>query len=391
MGIDQLVRLSSSKDTSCARKENQILAQNNEMAERTGIFDDVDYLVSDISKAYRSRTIPDADVTFTLSDGGTIETNRFMLVLRSKYFATKLLELEEDYSKKVVINCNSKIFQLLLNYIWEGKVDFSDLELQHLLDLLEAARMTCMERLVAGIQVYLSYLLEAGQIELNDYWIVLDFCSKNGFKEILTSALKYIYENFSTICSFKSSFSKLPKEIIFILLENKNRTAQEIDVFKGVTLWLENQTSLVEDSTRAAMLDLVDLAAITPADMLRVVRRSGLYTDMDICDALEKGMNKKHVEISLPGTLERQGDEKEDKKEINEQKEHFTGEDNKSLTQEYEVEETVGAASYEDHEKALRDDAQDDDLDVKSSESPRHSLIKWWKSRDSLLSPSKGM
>merc|ERR1711936_544588 len=240
-----------------------------------------------------------------------------------------------------------------------------------LLDLLEAARMTCMERLVAGIQVYLSYLLEAGQIELNDYWIVLDFCSKNGFKEILTSALKYIYENFSTICSFKSSFSKLPKEIIFILLEN--------------------QTSLVEDSTRAAMLDLVDLAAITPADMLRVVRRSGLYTDMDICDALEKGMNKKHVEISLPGTLERQGDEKEDKKEINEQKEHFTGEDNKSLTQEYEVEETVGAASYEDHEKALRDDAQDDDLDVKSSESPRHSLIKWWKSRDSLLSPSKGM
>merc|ERR1712179_290200 len=148
---------------------------------------------------------------------------------------------------------------------------------------------TCMERLVAGIQVYLSYLLEAGQIEFNDYWIVLDFCSKKGFKEILTSALKYIYENFSTICSFKSNFSKLPKEIIF---------------------------TLVEDSTRAAMLDLVDLAAITPADMLRVVRRSGFYTDMDICDALEKGMNKKHVEISLPGTLERQGDEKEDKKEI---------------------------------------------------------------------------
>merc|ERR1711970_1203315 len=225
------------------KKKTRFLVQNNEMAERTGIFDDVDYLVSDISKAYRGRTVPDADVTFSLSDGGTIQTNRFMLVLRSKYFATKLLELEEDHSKKVVINCNSKIFQLLL-------------------DLLEAARMTCMERLVAGIQVYLSYLLEAGQIELNDYWIVLDFCSKNGFKEILTSALKYIYENFSTICSFKSSFSKLPKEIIFILLENKNRTAQEIDVFKGVTLWLENQTSLVEDSPRAAMLDLEDLAAI---------------------------------------------------------------------------------------------------------------------------------
>jgi len=366
------------------------------MAEMTGcgLFDDVDYLVSDISNAYRNQMFP--DVTFVLSDGVTKQTNKFMLACRSKYFATKLLDLVED-DGRVMLNCDSKIFQLLLDYIWEGKVDYSDLELQHLLDLLENARMMSLERLVANIQEYLSFILEAGQIDLKEYWTVLDFCSNNGFKDIRTSALKFIDENFNTFCSSKNSFFKLPSEVIFTLLENKNRTVQEIEVFKAVTLWLENQTSPVEDSTRAAMLDLVNLASVTPVDLLRVVRRSGLYTDMDICDAMEKQMNKKQNEVSQPRTLEEEDeeeekDEKEDDGGIYPQKEHFISEDSRSLTQEDEVEENVDGALYEDSEKASpREDTLEDDQEVKSS--PRHSnsLIKWWKSKDSLLSPSKGM
>jgi len=360
------------------------------MAERTGIFDDVDYLVSDISNAYRNQMFP--DVTFVLTDGVTKQTNRFMLACRSKYFATKLLGLEED-DGRVVMNCDSKIFQLLLDYIWEGKVDYSDLELKHLLELLENARMMCLERLVANIQEYLSYLLEEGMLmETKEYWTVLDFSSNHGFKEILTSVLKFIDENFNTICSYKHGFFKVPTEVVFTLLENKNRAVQEIDVFKAVTLWLENQPSPVEDSTRAAMLDLVNLAAVTPVDLLRVVRRSGLYTDMDICDAMEKQMNKKNDEGAHPRTLEEEGEEEEkDDEEIYPQKETFTGEDCRSLTQEYEDEEDVGAALHEDHEKASpRDDTQEDQ-DVKASPRHENSLIKWWKSRDTLLSPSKGM
>jgi len=366
------------------------------MAEITGIFDDEDYLVSDISNAYRNQMFP--DVTFVLSDGVTKQTSRFMLACRSKYFATKLLGLEED-DGRVMMNCDSKIFQLLLDYIWEGKVDYSHLELEHLLALLENARMMCMERLVANIQEYLSYILEDGRIGFKEYWTVLDFCSSKGFKDILTSALKFIDENFNSICSSENSFFKLPTEVIFTLLENKSRTVQEIDVFKAVTLWIENQSSPVEDATRAAMLDLVNLADVTPVDLLTVVRRSGLYTDMDICDAMEKQINKKHDEVSFPRSLEEGGneDEKEIDEDIDPKKEHFIGEDNRSLTQEYEVEENDGAALYDDHEKSSpRDDTQEDDhhaddQDVKSSPRHENSLIKWWKSRDSVLSPSKGM
>ena len=92
------------------------------MVERIGVFDDTDHLVSDLRNAHRNQMFP--DVTFVLSDYVTIQTNRLMLVWRSKYFATKLLGMKEE-DEKVVMNCDSKTFQLLLDYMWEGKVDWT--------------------------------------------------------------------------------------------------------------------------------------------------------------------------------------------------------------------------------------------------------------------------
>ena len=356
------------------------------MVKRDGVFDDTDHLVSDLRNAYRNQMFP--DVTFVLSDGVTIETNRSMLAWRSEYFATKLLGVKEE-DEKVVMNCDSKIFKLVLDYIWEGRVDFSNLGLQHLLDLLKNAWMMCLERLEANIQEYLSYILEAGKLlDIEEYWTVLKFCYRYEYEEIKTSALKFIDKNFNTLCSSKTSFVMLPSEFIFTLLDNNNRTVKEIDIFKALMIWLENQTSPVGNNFKAGLLRMVDLAAMKPLDLLGVVRESGLYTDADICDALKKQIDIRHDEIIPPRTSE---DDKEETVTLDNN--HFIGEDDRSMTmQGYEVVENVSESTSEDHEKAApRDETQEDDGNGKSS--PRHgsSLIKWWKSRDSLLSPSKGM
>jgi len=308
------------------------------MVERNGVYDDVEFFVDDISKAYRNQMF--TDVTFALSDGVTMKTNRFMLAWRSQYFASKLLGLKED-DCKVVMNCDSKIFQILLDYIWEGRVDLSNLELKQLLDLLENAQMISLKRLAENIQDYLSYLLESGQLELDEYWVVLQFCCNNYFRKILVSALKFIDANFNSICSPKTNFLKLSTDAIFTILGNENRTAGEIDVFKALTLWLENQTHPVERSTRVALLGLVDLAAVSPVDLLRVVRKSGFYEDVNICDALEK-------KLSI-----RNGNE---------------------------------ADKIEQQDEA-QDDSFDKLEDEKASPRRQNSLVKWWRSRDSLLSP----
>ena len=392
----------------------------------SGTFEDANYLVTDISNAYRNQMFP--DVTFVLSDGVTIQSNRYMLAWRSKYFANKLIGLKEE-DGEVVMNCDSKIFQLLLDYVWEGRVDFSNLELKHLLDLMVYARITCLERLDKNIQEYLSHILEAGgQLDIEEYWTVLEFCSSNGYEEIQTSALKFIDKNFNTICSSKA-VSKLSSDVIFTLLENKNRTVKEIDVFNALTLWLENQTSPVEDSNRTALLSMVNLTAMKPADLLRVVRKSGLYTDMDICDAFEKQINLKNEDGA--GKLNQTQDGRvrsrsngvasgmEKSQNLAERNMSSSmppslfgsildsncvgseGGENKSRSEDdnidynYDNEQEVGERgnrskrlASEDYKSQDEDlDTTDKDLDEKASPRRESSLAKWWRSRDSLLSP----
>merc|ERR1712217_154586 len=114
----------------------------------------------------------------------------------------------------------------------------------------------------------------------------------NRFPEIQTATRKYVDAN---IFSSKTHVSKLSKDALFCFLEKENRTLEEIDIFKGLVLWLENQVSPVDVKTRVALLDLVDLAAINTVDLLRVVGRSDFYED--ICDAFERQMNIKHEKM----------------------------------------------------------------------------------------------
>merc|ERR1712217_750396 len=114
----------------------------------------------------------------------------------------------------------------------------------------------------------------------------------NRFPEIQTATRKYVDAN---IFSSKTHVSKLSKDALFCFLEKENRTLEEIDIFKGLVLWLENQASPVDVKTRVALLDLVDLAALNTVDLLRLVGRSDFYED--ICDAFERQMNIKHEKM----------------------------------------------------------------------------------------------
>ena len=139
----------------------------------------------------------------------------------------------------MVLECDSKTFRLLLDYIWEGKIKSSRLELQQILDLLENARLMCLERLVVSIQDYLSDILESGELDLGESWTLLDFCTNHRFEKLLDSVLRFIDSNFK-LCSSKTSFLKLSADAIFTLLENKSRTVEKFDIFHFLALWIKN-------------------------------------------------------------------------------------------------------------------------------------------------------
>ena len=121
--------------------------------------ENIDCLVRDFSRVYRQELYN--DISFVLMDGVTIETNRFMLASRSEYFATMLFGgLKEGASSKVSLQCTSSTFRHILDYVWEARVDFSPLNLMSLCDLMENARLMCLDQLVGGIEDYLKYLIK---------------------------------------------------------------------------------------------------------------------------------------------------------------------------------------------------------------------------------------
>eukprot|EP00092_Neocalanus_flemingeri_P025814 GFUD01027980.1.p1 GENE.GFUD01027980.1~~GFUD01027980.1.p1 ORF type:complete len:354 (-),score=61.57 GFUD01027980.1:63-1124(-) len=196
---------------------------------KKGIFAKKDHLLSDVSKVYREGLY--SDITFIMADDVSVSTNRFMLACRVPYFATLLFgELSVNQpDNSVTLNCcNSETFQQIMNYVWEGEISFSELNLQSLLDLLETSRFFCLEPLVEGVLEYLEYLLDSQKVESTDCLAALDFLILHNFARASDLFLAFIDQNLSSI-SLLPEFGKYfyPTSDIFDGLEKHLEKLEE--------------------------------------------------------------------------------------------------------------------------------------------------------------------
>merc|ERR1719369_2676644 len=99
-----------------------------------------------------------------------------MLACRIPYFTTLLTsdftDKFEDLSLEV---CNSDIFKMILDFVWEGEIQLSDMHLGTILNLLETARFLCIDMLVDGAEKYIEYQFDSKNIDFVTSLNVLDF------------------------------------------------------------------------------------------------------------------------------------------------------------------------------------------------------------------------
>jgi len=250
-----------------------------------GIFSDRDSFMRDIGRGYRSELF--TDVTFVLSDGFNIATNRFMLACRSDYFSAMLFGgLKEGSCDKVDLKCDSKIFRLILDYVWEGRVNYSQLSIRSLLDLMENARMMCLEGLATSIEDNLKDLLRCKEIDIEEMLAMLEFCVGNKFEDLGKQVLKSLDFNIEHL-ECRGEFYDLSESSIIAILKYEERISPEIDVFNVLVSWIGSKATLAS-CIKEKMLSLVNLNIIGRSDLLNVVRKTAYYDDKAICDALEK-------------------------------------------------------------------------------------------------------
>eukprot|EP00092_Neocalanus_flemingeri_P099299 GFUD01126679.1.p1 GENE.GFUD01126679.1~~GFUD01126679.1.p1 ORF type:complete len:320 (-),score=79.24 GFUD01126679.1:86-1045(-) len=264
------------------------MAAKDEMVK--GVFNRKENLLSDISKVYREGL--HSDITFLMADNVSVSTNRFMLACRVPYFATMLhggLPVDQTNNSVPLNCCDSKTFQQILNYVW-GEISFSDLNIQSLLDLLEASRFFCLDSLVDGVVEYLQYLLDSQQVEFKDCLTALDFLILHKFTAS-DLFLKFIDQNLSSISSLPE-FDTVSEYSMQALLKYE-KTSTEIVLFTALSKWLENKASLPAN-VRMEMLSCFNLERFTKNDLVNIVRKTNFFEDKDICDVLEK-----HLENQL--------------------------------------------------------------------------------------------
>eukprot|EP00092_Neocalanus_flemingeri_P107643 GFUD01138176.1.p1 GENE.GFUD01138176.1~~GFUD01138176.1.p1 ORF type:complete len:428 (-),score=86.63 GFUD01138176.1:115-1323(-) len=258
-------------------------------------FEDKETLLADVSKAYTGCLY--SDITFILKDNVSVSTSRFMLACRVPYFATLLYGGFGDNStgNPVTLDCcDSQIFKQILNFVWEGEISFSELEIQSLLDLLETARFLCIDRLVEGIIDYLEFLLKRKLIEFDDCLVAFDFVILNKFTKASGVLLSFIDQNLRTI-SFLPKFADLSEASIQMLLNFEERISSEIDLFTAFVNWIKNKETVSEE-VKTEMLQCFDLERFDRNDLV-AVRESEMFDANQICDVLEKHMEKLQEEV----------------------------------------------------------------------------------------------
>ena len=254
---------------------------------KDGVFFDKENILEQMAEAHRKGLF--TDITFTMSDNVKISTSKFMLACRSSYFATMFFD-ESSYNrrrKKAFLESgfDSKTMEKLLDFMWYGKVNFSDMDIQSLLNFLRISTSISHNSLIKGVSDFLKSLIMSKKIELEDCLVAFDYAIYNNYESLSECLLTYIYQNLQDIKNIPQ-FKDLNSRSILHILKNGKTKVKIIDLFSVFTFWVEDKKDL-EENERLELLRCFDLEKFTRSEIQNVVRKTNLFKEKEIFEVLE--------------------------------------------------------------------------------------------------------
>ena len=191
---------------------------------KDGVFIDKENILEKMAEAHRKGLF--TDITFTLSDNVEISTSKFLLACRSSYFATMFFD-ESLYVRRrektaLESKCDSKTIVKILDFIWYGKVKFSDMDFHSLLKLLSVSMWMHLDSLNKGVSDFLQSLVIAKKVEFDDCLEAFNYVIYHNYKSLSGCLLTYIYQNLQEIMTFR----KINTDSIVKIVENTSLAAK---------------------------------------------------------------------------------------------------------------------------------------------------------------------
>jgi len=263
------------------------------------------------------------DVRIRMSNGVQVEANKVILAAMSDFFNEKLQEnVTKDQFLEIDLEISStkEMLELVMKYLYTGKMDFETLSLKDLLDLMNLLKFLDLE-VFSEVEIFARNKIDDGEFAFEQMLILSSTAEAYNFDDIVCAIRYNLHENISDI-------SKLPEvkylssDTLEWLVEDPYKDYDEdydkerfFPNFQTMASWLESNE--VEEDLKTTLLSYFDLERFTNSQLMSSVRESKLFAESSILDVLSKKVTNLEEEI---------GELKEEKKTISKEKQKIEAE-----------------------------------------------------------------
>jgi len=250
------------------------------MAKRGHVLCDADNFVDDMINAWKSSRLN--DVELSLSDGSKVQANKFVLASRSKYFATMFYGSLKHDGTVPLTWCSKTSMEKVLDFISVGDVDIGDLKIMDLLELLEAARLLCLDVLYKFVESFIdSRFASDGEMSPGNALMALDYAISKQLESVTTWILQFIDRNILDFGKVKPEEAGVLTTNGLITLLGYKSSANRIDMLKFFVIWKEMNQDATIDITQYVKVEELNVKE------LKVARAHKIFPAEEIMDNLE--------------------------------------------------------------------------------------------------------
>jgi len=239
------------------------------------------------------------DVRIRMSNGVQVEANKVILAAMSDFFNEKLQEnVTKDQFLEIDLEISStkEMLELVMKYLYTGKMDLEALSLKDLLDIMNLLKFLNLE-VFSEVEEFTKNKIEGGECSLEKMLILSSTAEAYNFDNIVTAIRDNLDENISDI-------SKLPEvkylssDTLEWLVEDPYDDYEEerfFPRFQTMASWLESNE--VEEDLKTTLLSYFDLGRFTNNQLTSSVRESKLFSESSILDVLSEKVTNLEDEI----------------------------------------------------------------------------------------------
>ena len=180
------------------------------------------------------------DVRIVATDG-EIAANKTILGIRSRYFRSIFSannNFVESSTGSVKLPYAKAVLEKVIIYLYSGKMEFDDMDLRPLLDLMELLNMIHLPLEFETVESFTMENIKKGKFSFSDCLVSLDDCSKMGLKDVGETLLVYLGGNFVNIGQLKEVRALSESMIVRLLQEKQEERDQTSLRLNILTTWL---------------------------------------------------------------------------------------------------------------------------------------------------------